>query len=463
MSGSAMREARPRDRSAREFLTCLASARRSSTFYPPEHPAVRLAIEDLDAAFRRLAAGRPTAVLTFYEGDLVFEDRVLTEESVLFDQLIRDLNMLGIDSVEIAAEVTRDELSKAVRILAADIADVEAAGGIERMIDETALSTIRFGRVVLSEPDVGWEQGKKRARRAYQGAVGLVRELDGAVRSGGAIPGASVRAAASELVDGVLQQRTAMLELTALRDWDEYTFYHSANVAILALGLGSLITQDRRFLTSLGTGALLHDVGKLVVGRDLLNKAGSLTPEEWQMMRMHPVAGARIVGGVPGLDRSAALIALEHHMAYNASGYPKPPHAATARQHLASRIVAIADAYDAMTSKRSYSSARSQTEAMRVIAENAGQTLDPALVRLFITMLGVYPPRSVVRLDDGRTAIVISPAEGDPARPTVRVVAKAGGDLTEEPYDMDLAEEGSPSIERYLEPAALNIEVDHYL
>ena len=211
---------------------------------------------------------------------------------------------------------------------------------------------------------------------------------------------------------------------------------------------------------SLGTGALLHDVGKLTIDRDVLNKPGSLTPEEWQSMRDHPVSGARMVTRVPGLDRSAVICVLEHHMGFDGAGYPEPP--SPGRQHLASRIVAVADAYDAMTSRRSYSEARAQEEAMRLIVESAGHGLDPALVRLFVTMLGVYPPRSVVGLDDGRIAVVVRPGETDPLRPLVRVIASPGGELVE-PHLLDLGGPDTPGIAGHLDPASLNVDVDSYL
>ncbi len=449
-----------RSSAVREFLTCLSAARRSSQLYPPEHPAVRHAVDDLKAVLERLLAGAPAVSFTFFEGDLVFEDRVMTRESVVFDQFIRDVNALGIDSIEVERGVAAEELTRAARILAADVLDVEASGGIERMIDAANLRAVRFGRVRPAEPDAGWSEGAERAREAYDNAVDLIREVDGLVSSGARPSAVPVKSAVSGLVEGVLQRRTAMLELTALRDYDEYTFYHSANVAILSLGIGSMITHEPRFLTSLGTGALLHDVGKLAVDRKVLDKPGSLTPEEWHAMRAHPVTGARIVSAVPGLDRSAVVSVLEHHMAYDGSGYPE--RAAHKGQHLASRIVAVADAYDAMTSRRCYSTARPQAEAMRLIAESAGHSLDPVLVRLFVTMLGVYPPRSVVRLGDGRTAVVVRPGDADPLRPVVRLVASADGELVES-YLLDLSGPDAPAIAHHIDAALLNIEVDDYL
>lgn len=444
----------------RNLLTCLSAARRSSQFYPPEHPAVEHAVGDLKAVVERFHDEGVEVALTFFEGDLVFGDRVMTQESILFDQLIRDVNGLGVDSLRIAPGFRTEELARAVRLLGSDTTDIAAVGGIERAIAAARLGSVRLGRVRQAEPEDDEVEITVRARRAYESAVDLVRDTDRVVRGEGTLSAGPVRAVVGELVDTVLASRGAMLELTALRDYDEYTFYHSANVAILSLAMGSIITEDQRFLSSLGTGALLHDLGKLAVEREILNKPGALTPEEWQSMRDHPVSGARVVARVPGLDRSAAVIVLEHHVAYDGSGYPE--RARHTSQHLASRIVAVADAYDAMTSRRSYSAPRSPHEAMALVASSSGNSLDPTLVRLFIRMLGVYPPRSVVRLEDGRTAVVVRPGETDPLAPVVRVIAAPGGERID-PYLVDVGGSDAAKIDRCLDPASIDGEVDEYL
>jgi putative nucleotidyltransferase with HDIG domain len=444
----------------RDLLTTLSAARRTSQFYPPEHPAVEQAIGDLKYVVDEMHRWGTEPALTFFEGELVFEDRVMPQESILFDQLIRDTSALGIESLQFMPGVSAAELTRAVRVLAADASDLAAAGGIERVIRAANVEGVRFGQVRPVQSDVDADDDADRDRRAYEGAVDLVREMDQLVR-GGRSPGRlPVRSAVGSLVDGVRMRRSAMLELASLRDHDHYTFYHSANVAILSLALGSLVSDEPRFLAALGTGALLHDVGKMTVDREILNKAGALTAEEWNSMRDHPVSGARMAAQMSGLDRSAAVMILEHHMGYDGSGYPRRP--IGQKQHLASRIIAVADAYDAMTSRRAYSEARVQNEAMALVAESAGSSLDPTLVRLFVKMLGVYPPRSVVRLDDGSTAVVVRPGESDPLRPLVKVIAAPTGELVE-PTLLDLFSADSPDVEACLDPGSLNIEVDDYL
>jgi HD-GYP domain-containing protein (c-di-GMP phosphodiesterase class II) len=176
-------------------------------------------------------------------------------------------------------------------------------------------------------------------------------------------------------------------------------------------------------------------------------------------MRQHPVLGAEHAALIPGLDKSSIVIILEHHMRHDLTGYPQ--RRPRRLQHLASRIVAVADAYDAMTSSRAYSAARVQDEAMSLLAQSAGTALDPVLSRLFISVMGVYPPRSIVRLSDGNTAIVIRPGEGDPLRPEVRVIADATGAIID-PVTVNLAGTAT-TITRCIDGWGLNIEVDDYL
>jgi HD-GYP domain-containing protein (c-di-GMP phosphodiesterase class II) len=299
-------------------------------------------------------------------------------------------------------------------------------------------------------------------QESYNKILDAVRDLGLKTEKGKAPSTEKARDAVRSLVDNVLENKSAMLELSGLKDYDEYTFFHSVNVTILSIALGSLISSNKRFLNSLGVGALMHDVGKMTVELEVLAKPGSLSAEEWDLMRMHPVYGAEVAAGMRGLDRSSIVVILEHHMRYDLDGYPeRRPRRA---QHLTSRIVAIADAYDAMTSKRTYAVAHRQDEAVEVLAKNAGTAFDPVLVRMFTQMLGMYPPRSLVRLTTGEVAVVVKP-NTDMLAPCVRVIADAQGVFIE-PIDVDLSDEaasGGRKVEVCLDAHALNIEVDDYL
>ena len=448
-------------RSARDILTRLYAARRAARFYPIEHPAVREAILLLAESLAPFFDDGVDVQFAFFEGEILFGDQLLTEESVLFDQLVRDMTSTGVGSLLIRRGVDDGELARLVSILASDAERVTAAGGIECVAAEATLAHVQIGAVRMLER-VRKPQGEPsdEARAAFGSAVSLMREIDRLLRANRHVSSVKVKGVVRSLVDNVLTNRYAMLQLTGLKNYDEYTFYHSANVTILSLALGSSITNDYRFLSSLGVGALLHDIGKLTVDLQILNKAGALSPEEWANVRQHPITGAEMTTLLPGVDKSAVVTILEHHMRWDGTGYPS--RTPRRKQHLSSRIVAVADSYDAMTSRRSYSAARVQDDAMALLAKSAGSSLDPALVRLFVGLMGLYPPRSVVRLSSDEVAIVLAPAEGDPLRPTVRVIASASGEMVA-PTDIDLIQRTDLSVRGCIDPRLINIEVDDYV
>lgn len=446
---------------ARDLLTRLYATRRAVRYYAVEHPAVSEAIRAFADSVNAFHAEGVDVSLSFFEGEILLGEQLLPEESVLFDQLVRDMMAVGVGSLIIRKGVLESEFIAAMRVIASDAAALEREGGVTAVIQALNIPHISIGALQVADRDgKSGSTVEEDPQASYGSAVSLIREIDRLMRVNRTVSSSKVKGVVRSLVDNVISNRYAMLQLTGLKNYDEYTFFHSANVAILSLALGSLVTTDYRFLSSLGVGALLHDIGKLSVDVDVLNKPGALTPEEWSLVRQHPLQGAEIVSLLPGVDKAAVVTILEHHMRYDGSGYPHrtPPR----KQHLASRIVAVADSYDAMTSRRSYSAARVQDEAMALLVKSAGNSLDPVLVRLFIRLMGVYPPQSVVRLSGGEIAIVLAPSPEDPLRPLVRIIADASGEFID-PRDLDLTTVPEISVRGCIDPRLLNIEVDAYL
>lgn len=447
----------------RDVLAKVYALRRTSRFYPAEHPARGLAVDDALASLQPYFDEGVDVPFLFSESELFLGEQLLTEESILFDQLIRDLAALGAGSITFGKGLTARELRAFADIIGAPPAAVEAAGGVPAMLAAAAVDHIQVTEAfVLSDRAEDDLDPRKSAKAAYAGALDLVRELDHAITEGQALSAPRIRGAVKCLIDNVADSRATMLELAGLKSHDEYTFYHSVNVAVLSLALGSAISRDQRFLATLGTGALLHDLGKLAIPAEVINKETPLTSEEWDEIRKHPVYGASMAALTAGLDRGATVIVLEHHMRLDGAGYPPHPERP---QHISSRIVAIADAYDAMTSRRSYSEARRLDEAIAVLMSSAGTALDEALVRVFVRLMGLYPPRSLVRLSTGETAIVLASNEGLITAPVVRVIADVYGAMVT-PRDVDLSvlgQSGTSAIVSCIDPGALNIDVGDFL
>ncbi len=448
-------------RRARELLTRIHAVRRAARLYPFEHPAVEAAVGALDGVLRSYQAEHVDVQLILLDGEVLLGEQLLTEESVLFDQLVRELVSAGIGSIVFHQGTTRAELARAMRVLSADADEIAAAGGLEKMNADARLQQVDIGLVGVIEAGVKEEfELSEDVRSAFSSAVGIIREIQGAIAMRRPMHMRHVTGVTKSLVDNVLSDRQAMLQMTSLKSHNEYTFYHSANVAILSVSLASTLTRDPHFLSSLGSGALLHDIGKLEVGAEIIDKPGRLDDEEWEKMRQHPLLGAQEAAKMPGVDSSVLVPILEHHMRWDGSGYPS--RSPRRKQHLTSRIVALADSYDAMTSRRSYSSARVQDQAMQLLVSSAGTSLDPALVRLFVLMMGAYPPRSVVLLSNGSVGIVLSPSANDPFRPQVRMLTDSRGAFVTA-IDVDLAERKDLRIEGLIDPKRLNIDLDNYL
>jgi HD-GYP domain-containing protein (c-di-GMP phosphodiesterase class II) len=456
----------PRDvRRVRDLLARFAGARRALRFNPPGHPVVSESVAGFMEVMSELHARGLDIPLTFADNEILLGEQVLTEESMMFDQLVRDMSASDANSVVFFRGVTPQEVERVLPILGADAATLSGMGGLEAAVAAARAPHVSVSTVRALEREAEGQEisDKQAAREVYTDAVDLLREVESAIDSGRAVSPVRVRGVVRSMVGNVVTNRAAILQLAGLKDYDEYTFFHSVNVAILSLALGSMLSGDRRFLNSLGVGALLHDIGKIGIDVQVLNKPGRLNSGEWDAVRVHPLHGAEAAATMPGLDRAGMVIILEHHMRYDMDGYPE--RRPRRPQHLASRIVAVADAYDAMTSRRAYSAARLQDEAMSVLAKNAGTAFDPVLVRLFVQMMGVYPPRSVVRLDSGEVGVVERPGETDVLQPVVRVFAAADGGLID-PVEVDLAkpeEAAGRRIVACLDPSGMNVDVEDYL
>ncbi|HXX73937.1 MAG TPA: HD-GYP domain-containing protein [Nitrospiraceae bacterium] len=285
---------------------------------------------------------------------------------------------------------------------------------------------------------------KATAKQGYTSAVQSVGNLMQSTREGGSVSFKQAKRAIQNIVDLMMQDQSTLLGLTNLRCHDQYTHNHSVNVALLSMALGNRAGYPKVHLADLGLAALFHDVGKCAISLDVLNKPGEFTKEEWDLMRTHPTEGVLTLIRLRGLDNVPARMAaasFEHHMNYDFSGYPKLTLPWT--QSLASRIVTIADCYDAMTSSRVYRrEPMSPANVLKIMFAKSGQSFDPILMKLFVNCVGFIPIGSLVMLDTDELAVVLKPAEdkANAERPLVKVIADSQGAAIDNGPEFDLTE-----------------------
>ena len=228
------------------------------------------------------------------------------------------------------------------------------------------------------------------------------------------------------LAQAVAQNRTALLALTALKNYDNYTFTHMVNVSILTMGQARALGIDGPLLREFGLAALMHDIGKVRTPLEILNKPDKLTDDEFAIMKRHVVDGAEILRTTPEMPTLAPVVAFEHHLRLDGTGYPRRRQA---RRRSTSARCSAASPTSTTRCDRSarYQQAFPTDRILAVLKRNDGTQFDQHLVRRFVQLIGIYPPGNLVRLNTGEVAVVRSIHAPDPYRPHVRVLFDRDG------------------------------------
>jgi HD-GYP domain-containing protein (c-di-GMP phosphodiesterase class II) len=243
------------------------------------------------------------------------------------------------------------------------------------------------------------------ANQAYEKTSDLVRSFMQDVQLGKAINVAIAKKVVAECVDSVLHAPDALLWMTQLKRRDMYTAQHSINVSILSIALGKHLNLDIAELNNLGLCGMMHDMGKMKVPLEILNKPSKLEPAELKIMQAHPLFGRRLLMSSKDMYPGAIDVALSHHERLDGKGYPYQLSDAQITPY--NRIVTIADMYDAISSDRVYQKGRSHLEAINIMTKMCGTQLDTRLTYKFIECMGIYPAGSIVELHSGEIAVVI--------------------------------------------------------
>ncbi len=310
---------------------------------------------------------------------------------------------------------------------------------------------------VVQEDPVEFEKELERAKVVYQEAKRVVKDVLSSARFGEALKVDAVRKVAEEVVESVLRNTRALVSLSRLKSYDEYTFQHSVNVGVLAVSLGRRAGLKEEDLYRLSFGALLHDIGKMRVPERILNKPGKLTPEEFEVMKKHTILGFKILADQEGVDGGEVLPALEHHERISGEGYPLGKK--NGAISLFGRISAIVDVYDAITSDRVYHKGLTPYEALSRMYSWVDRDFDKKLFEIFVKTVGIYPVGSVVVLSNGMIGIV-EKQNPNLLRPVVKVVKVKGNFV--KPFSLDLEKEGL-SIEKAIDGREEHIDPNLFL
>ncbi|MCP5161225.1 MAG: HD-GYP domain-containing protein [Hahellaceae bacterium] len=258
------------------------------------------------------------------------------------------------------------------------------------------------------------------AQQAFRNTRQQVFQILDGLRFGDAIDVAATEAVVAECVESIIRNPNALLCLSQIKNRDEYTAEHSLRVCLLSLALGRELGLLEGELQNLGISALLHDVGKVRIPLEILNKPGALTPDEFETMTSHTTQGKQILIANPGVYKGAVDVALSHHERMDGHGYPRQLQAHQIAYF--AKIVSVADAYDAINSERIYKPGKSGLETLRILYDCRHSHFDGELVDAFIKTIGVYPVGHIAEMTNDEVGIIVASDSDYRLRPQVLLV-----------------------------------------
>jgi len=459
---------------AKSFVNQLAILLKTAQIHEPTNVAVEQALQKF------LSSGNPLieserGITVEIVGDYIFMNGVRLRyslDSLLnFDYIVREFKKRELGTLFFKEPLDPEEMKRFVYILVG--IDPKSQNPFERLddaISEADISKIGIQKLRKVKEDLEESLDKRKAvKKTYFRAVSLTKGVMGAIKSGEKVNLKKAKRVVESIVDSILNEEFSLMGMTTVKDYDEYTYNHCVNVSILSIALGQRMGLSKKELTELGIVALFHDIGKIYVPTEILNKPTNFNDTEWEIIKKHPIWGAKVILNLRGLDEvaiRAIIVSFEHHLNYDFSGYPN-----LSRRFdldLFGRIVTIADQYDAMTSSRVYSRIpMSPDKALSLMMERSGSYMDPLLLKIFVNMIGVFPAGTLVMLDTRELGLVF---EANPLyvdRPRVILITDSQGNRVAG-GTVDLAEidkstgKFKRSIVKTLDPNQYNINLAEY-
>ncbi len=452
---------------------------KAASFYDRRNPSFQHLVYDALSAITRILdeAGQLETKLI---RDAYFCNNTLVRVTAMayggYKGWMQELALRRIGSLRFHHGVTAADVMEFIFLLHELEADDEGNPLLlnERLID-AGVTTIDVGPLIVADEEAAHgdvcetDPVYREAKGVYFSTIGIIKEVlaDSRERP---LQLRKAKRLMLNAVDLVVRDESALLGLTNIKSYDDYTFNHSVNVAIYAIALGNRIGLPKKFLNYLGIAGLFHDLGKTDISLDILHKPGPLTSEEWRVVRDHPLRGAETILRLKGWGPlSARLItaAFEHHLKYDCSGYPGLEQKRKAS--LFSRIITIADCYDALGRPRVYRQTPYVTEKiLAMMLQESGRQFDPTLVKIFINMVGVYPLGTLVLLNTNEIGVVMRTPRSDELvdRPEVLLLERTA-DSYRKGGMIDLAErDESGAFPRHivetLNPNNYNLRIEEF-
>jgi len=403
-----------------DFLGKLSGCTRSMSLYGRAHPVPLEMTAAAQQSLSKVLDLHPSVTLAIVDSHLTLDSFPIAENTGWVAALTEELGNKGVGAITFSAGITEAEVTDFAEALCISREDLLTRGGLIKEMEKRGVTHIQLKSGIAPAEE---HEGKDPAV-IYEEALLLIEESLEAVHAGLQIPLHEIRALVGDSLQSLISDEGALLALAGIRSYDRYLSEHSVNVCILSMVFARRLGIEQPTVVELGISAMLHDIGKVFIPEDVVRKPGKLSEEEWQQVRRHPSEGARALAAMKGLPSLAPTIALEHHANADGTGYPGfgPSH----HSHLLSRLVAIADTYDALTTDRPYRERWTGQQAVAWMLYEAPNRYDRQLLARFASTSGLYPIGSLVQLMNQQIAVVVSGSMKHPTEPIIKLVSGSG-------------------------------------
>ena len=444
-----------------DLVRRLAAAVRSGTLYSPSHPLVQRGLDALTTRCAAIAQKADPIVIGFIGDEVVVNAERLPKSAALVG-FARDMREREVEKITLQRGVTRDDL----RVLVVELADRRATSPLGTRLQQKGIARIVIGRLAVEDDDDTAGTGIAAARKIYGTAVETAEKLWQQAKAGDKPDPNAARKIIDSLARLVGGDRTSLLALTALKRYDNYTFTHMVNVSVLAMAQARALDVQGALLREFGFAALMHDIGKVNTPQEVLNKPDKLTREEFDIMQRHVVDGAHILRRTPDMPALAPVVAFEHHLRQDLSGYPA--NIGHRSLNLCTQIVSIADVYDALRSTRVYREGLPSDRIKSIMGKKDDPAFNQKLLRRFINLIGLFPIGTLVRLQTEEVGVVTHEHPTDPFRPQVKLVRDRAGQPFEEPplvntWEPDRRGDYTWAVVEAVDPEAAGIDPLQYM
>ena len=439
-----------------ELVRRFSATVRATELYAPTHPIVVRSATSLAAACQTFLGQAQTAIIGFLDGEVVVNDFRLPKANATLTGLVRDMRERDIEKITFTYGVDVSD----IRVLMEELRDKTAQRSVGDRLVARGIKRIAVGRVA-TEAEPNDNVGLNAARQIYAQAVTGAENIWNQTKSGERPDPANARTIIDSLSKLVYQDRTSLMALTALKRHDAYTFTHMVNVTALSMALARSLNLEGPMLREFGFAALMHDIGKVETPPEVLNKPDKLTKEEFDIMKRHVIDGAHILRRTPEVPALAPVVAFEHHLKHDFTGYPE--NVGSRKLNLCSMVVTVVDVFDALRSNRVYRAGMATDRIKAIMQQQDGTAFNRALLRRFVNMMGLYPIGTLVRLNSEEIAVVTREHPDDPFRPQVKLVQDSNGhayesDMLANTWERDDRGEFPLAIIEAIDPESVGID-----